>query len=83
MPLTAEPEYTHIGETAGCPDHDYDMVHEFSRRLGSLWRMDQYIANAEGHTAVQKFWRELKDQETNNVKRLKDLLKSEFAREEF
>lgn len=82
MTITAEQEYRHIGETAGCADHEYDLVHEFSRRLASLWRIDQYIANAEGHTALEKFWSDLKVQESNNVKRLRDLLKSEFAREE-
>ena len=48
MTTTTEEEYAHLGETPGCPDHDYDLVQEFSRRLSGLWRMDQFIANAEG-----------------------------------
>ena len=46
MSVAAESEYCHIGESSGCSDHDRDLVHELSRRLDSLWRYDQYIANA-------------------------------------
>ncbi len=43
MTLAAEKELKHLGETAGCQDHDHDLIHELSRRLDSLWRYDQSI----------------------------------------
>jgi hypothetical protein len=71
---TTEKGFAHIGETHGCSDHDHDVVHELSRRLDSLWRYDQYIANADGHAELQMFWREIKAQEKTNVAQLKKLL---------
>lgn len=78
MKLAAEKEMQHIGETRGCEDHDRDLIHECSKRLDAMWRYDQYIANADGHPNLQKFWRELKTQDTANVKRLKELMKQEI-----
>lgn len=74
MRMAAEKEMIHIGETQGAADHDHDMIHELSKRLDALWRMDQYIANAEGHRDLQNFWRDLKRQEQGNVDRLKELV---------
>jgi hypothetical protein len=78
MAITAEKEYRFIGATAGAKDHDYDLLHELTKRLESLWRSDQYIANAEQKPKVQEFWRDLKRQEQQNVKRLKELLCEEI-----
>lgn len=39
-----EKELEDLGETFGCADHDHDLIHELSRCLDSLWRIDQYIA---------------------------------------
>lgn len=83
MNLAAEKEMVHIGETAGAADHDHDMIKELSKRLDSLWRMDQYIANAEGSPALEKFWRDLKVQEQTNVNRLKQLVADHCARKCF
>lgn len=74
MPITSDTEYKHIGETSGCKNHDHDLVHELSRRLDGVWRYDQYIANADGQQELQEFWREVKSQEQNNIKRIKQLL---------
>jgi len=74
MSTTTEKEYQHIGETRGCADHDHDLVHELSRRLDGVWRYDQYIANADGQAALQKFWRTVKTQEQENIQQLKKLL---------
>ena len=71
MTLAAEKELAHIGESRGCEDHDYDLIQELSRRLESLWRCDQYIANADGHPDLQGFWRDIKRQEQSTIKRLK------------
>jgi len=78
MTLAAEKEMEHIGETSGCADHDHDLIHELSKRLDSLWRCDQYLANAEGRPAIQEFWKEVKQQEQNNINRLKELIADEI-----
>lgn len=80
MRLAAEKEMAHIGETQGAADHDHDMIHELSKRLDAVWRMDQYIANAEGYDDLQGFWRELKSQEQMNVGRLKKLVADHCAK---
>jgi hypothetical protein len=74
MSMIAEREMEHIGQSKGMENHDHDMIHELSKRLDALWRYDQYIANAEGDSDLQEFWRELKNQEQENVKRLKELV---------
>jgi hypothetical protein len=71
---TTENGFAHIPETHGCSNHDHDVVHELSRRLDSLWRYDQYIANADGRADLRAFWREIKAQEKENVEQLKMLL---------
>jgi hypothetical protein len=78
MPLAAEKELEHIGETCGCADHDHDLIHELSKRLDALWRYDQYIANADGKPALQALWRDLKSQETANIKRFKQMIAEEI-----
>jgi hypothetical protein len=79
MTLTAEKEYKLIGKSKGCADHDYDLVHELTRRLEALWRYDQYIANAEQHPQLQGFWREAKKQDEAAVRKLKELLAGEIS----
>lgn len=68
-------EYAYIGLTP------FTHPHELSKRLDALWRYDQYIANAEQHADLQNFWRDMKEQETKNVQRLKALV-SEHCRKE-
>ncbi|MBX3359434.1 MAG: hypothetical protein KF745_13525 [Phycisphaeraceae bacterium] len=70
----AEQQYTHVGETKGCEDHDRDLIHFLSHRLDFLWRCDQYIANAEADPDLQTFWRDVKRQETENVKRAREIV---------
>lgn len=83
MPIAAEKEMAHIGENAGAANHDHDMIHELSKRLDALWRYDQYIANADGDSELQSLWRDLKDQEQQNVSRLKQLVKEHCAKDCF
>jgi hypothetical protein len=80
MPLAAEKELEHIGESCGCADHDHDLVHDLSKRLDALWRYDQYIANADGRPELQQFWREMKQRETEQVRRLKEFIAEEVRR---
>lgn len=77
MSLAAEQELQHLGATQGCADHDHDLVHELSRRLDSLWRYDQYIANADWRDEISQFWQDMKAQEMQNIKRLKELVAKE------
>jgi hypothetical protein len=83
MTLAAERELTHLGETAGCSDHDHDLVHELSRRLDSLWRYDQYIANAEWREGLRQFWCDAKSMEQQAVQRLKELIAQEVRNDCF
>ena len=83
MRIAAEKEMAHIGETQGAADHDHDMIHELSKRLDGLWRLDQYIANADGFSDLQTFWRDLKQQEKQNVARLKKFVAEHCAKECF
>jgi hypothetical protein len=80
MRFAAEKEMQHIGESQAARDHDHDMIHELSKRLDSVWRMDQYIANAEGDINLQNFWRQLKEQEDQNVQRLKQFVAEHCAK---
>jgi len=79
---TAE-QTRHIGDTSAMADHDHDLVHELSKRTDGVWRYDQYIANAEGKSELQEFWRSLKDQDQENVDRLKDLIAKEVKNDCF
>jgi len=83
MSMVAERETEHIGKSKGAENHDHDMIHELSKRLDALWRYDQYIANAEGDRELQQFWQGLKDQETENVKRLKEFVAEHIEKECF
>ncbi len=78
MTLAAEKEFEHIGESCGCKDHDHDLIHDLSKRLDALWRYDQYVANADGKPALQNLWRDLKRQETDNIKRVKQMIADEI-----
>src|SRR5512135_2924013 len=68
----------HMGKTQGAENHDHDLIQDLSKRLDALWRYDQYIANAEGKPNLQECWRQLKKQEQENVKRLKELIAEEI-----
>lgn len=70
--------HEHIGKTRGCENHDHDLIHELSNRLDAMWRHDQYLANAEGHDKLCEFWRQLKTQDQENIKRLKTLIADEI-----
>jgi len=83
MSIVAEREMQHIGESKGAENHDHDMIHELSKRLDALWRYDQYIANSEKDTRLQQFWTELKEQEQENVKRLKEFVAEHIEKDCF
>jgi hypothetical protein len=70
-------EYDHVGETAGCSDHDHDLVAELGRRLDRVWRYDQYIANAEWRNDLRQFWMDAQAQDQQAISRLKRLISLE------
>jgi hypothetical protein len=80
MTMAAEKQIEKIGTTKGCEDHDYDLIRELSRRLGFLWHCDQYIANADGNTQLQSLWRDLKKNEQDCVKRLRQQIADEVSK---
>ena len=80
MPMVAEKDMEHLGETRGMKNHDHDVIHELSKRLDALWRYDQYIANAEGIPELQRLWQDLKRQEQENVNRLKKIVAEHVAK---
>ena len=63
---TYQKEVAHLGELRGVKDHDHE--------LDTLWRYDQYIADAEGYESLQVFWKKVKEQEKQNIIELKKLL---------
>jgi hypothetical protein len=75
MALATEKETQDTGKTAGAANHDHDMVHDLSKRLDALWRYDQYIANAKNDQESSAFWNDVKRQDEENVRRLKELVK--------
>lgn len=83
MSMAAEKEMEQIGKSKGAANHDHDMVHELSKRLDALWRFDQYIANAEKDEQLQAFWHQLKEQEENNVRQLKQFIARHCAKDCF
>jgi capsule polysaccharide modification protein KpsS len=74
MAGSAQKATEHFGETKGIANHDHDLIHELSNRLDALWRYDQYIANASSDEKLQSFWRNLKEQEQQNINDLKKLV---------
>lgn len=83
MPLSAEQELKHIGETKASADHDHDLVQELSRRLDSVWRYDQYIANAEGHDDLRSLWQRCKKDDLKIVEELKQIIAGHIKKDCF
>lgn len=81
--MTTTEQTQHIGDTAAIADHDHDLVHELSKRTDGVWRYDQYIANAEGNSELQDFWETLKQQDQDNVVKLKELVAKEVKKDCF
>jgi hypothetical protein len=72
--LHSEKELGHIGESRGGNNHDHDMIHELGKRLDAVWKLDQYIANADADSNLLELWTDLKKQEKANVRRLKEMV---------
>jgi len=81
MTISAEKQMEHIGETRGVADCTHDLIQVLSDRIDCVWRYDQYIANADGKSDLQNCWREMKRQDQENCRRLKQLLDKELQQE--
>ena len=68
-----------FNRNSGCCNHDHHLIQEYSRRLDAIWRYEQYIEDVKLSDQVKQFWIEMKWVEQQNIKRLKQLLKDEFA----
>jgi hypothetical protein len=66
------------GNSAGCADHDYDLIQDLGHRLDALWHYDEHIANAKGHADIQAYWAQVKRQDEENVMQLKQLINKEI-----
>lgn len=72
--MVAERETRNFDKNGGVENRDYDLIHDLGKRLEALSRYEQYIAHARGNSALQDFWRSLKKQELENVKRFKEFV---------
>jgi len=83
MQTTTIGEAEHFDELKPIKLPDQDLVHELSRRLESLFRYAQCIANAEGDAKVQQTWHDLESQELANIRSLKQLIVDRIEKGEF
>ncbi|NLF07698.1 MAG: hypothetical protein GX594_06930 [Pirellulaceae bacterium] len=79
MTLVAERQMEHIGETCPVPNCTHDLVQVFNTRINSVWRYDQYIANADGKPELQDLWRTMKKQDQQACDQMKRLLAKELT----
>ena len=66
------------GTTAGCADHDYDLIQDLGHRLDALWHYEEHYKNATGHSEIQSYWLQVKKQDEDNIKKLKQLIGQEI-----
>jgi hypothetical protein len=67
------------GDADVLPPHVVALIRERQRRLAAIPRYDRYIAQAAGHLTLQGFWRNLKRQDAEDARRLKNWLDQEIA----
>jgi hypothetical protein len=78
MAMTKEQTLRLNGTTAGCADHDYDLIQDLGHRLDALWHYDEHYKNATGHSEIQSYWLQVKKQDEDNIKKLKQLIGQEI-----
>lgn len=52
-------------------DHNHDLIHQMSETSDALWRMDEYIKNAEGCESCKALWSLMKADLERHVGALK------------
>ena len=75
MTITTAENTEHPHKSDRASSHHHDLIQDLGKRLDALWRYDRYIAKAEGKARLQECWLTLKQQEQENVRMLKELLK--------
>ncbi len=55
---------------------DYNLMHQLSRKLSFVWRVNQYIKDAkkEGHKECVKMWEMIKRDEKKHIATMKKML---------
>lgn len=53
-------------------NHNHDLVHQLSETSDSIWRMEDYLKNAEGCDYCKSIWDEMKKDYEKHVGRLKE-----------
>jgi len=72
MTETTATEY--LGTTQGLKNHDHDLIEDLNKRVDCIWRLDQYIANAQNDEDLKAFWENLKEAEMQNVNLLRGFI---------
>jgi hypothetical protein len=57
-------------------NHNHDLVKQLSEVSSSLWRMDEYLKNAEGCESCTAMWKQV----TTNLNQASDMLVKEINR---
>jgi hypothetical protein len=76
MSTTMDWQSEHHGETLVTEDHSHDLIHELSRRLNCIRRLDRYIANSGSQPEIQEFWRDSKRRELSHIDQLNRLIRT-------
>lgn len=64
-------------------DHNHDLIHQLSESSDALWRMDDYIANAEGCAGCQALWIAMKEDLEAHVQAIKSEIATHVTEERF
>lgn len=74
MPIIQEKELERFSPLPREIDPDHELVDELSRRLDAVCRYADNMAHSEGDPELQQVWRDLEDQEQNNIRKLKEMI---------
>lgn len=53
-------------------NHNHDLVHQLSETSDSIWRMEEYLKNAEGCDHCKSIWDEMKSDCERHAERLRE-----------
>ena len=57
-------------------DYNHDLIHQLSETSDSVWRVEDYIKNAEGCDVCREIWEEIKGDYEKHV----EMLRAEIER---
>ncbi|MDD4930766.1 MAG: hypothetical protein PHG66_01255 [Candidatus Colwellbacteria bacterium] len=64
-------------------DHNHDLIHQLSETSDALWRMDDYINNAEGCDRCQSLWKSMKSDLEKHVSAISEEIEAHIKEEKF